>query len=506
MTESLRFPWGSDGDGARREIAPSVFRPRKTGTSVGRLRSHASRPPARPASERRRAATSPSLTAAVATAPARGNVRGAQASREAARDRTAGRVVQGPRREVHEPDYLVMLAAVALSAIGILMVYSSQGVEEVKDHGTWDGNVLTAVATQLTWAIVGAVVLLVVMRLDYRYWRTFSVLGFAVAVGLLVLVIGPTIAPLIVPIEANGAVRWLQIGGLPAFHPAEFAKLALVVYLAHWLTMRGSEVSGFRRGLLPFLVIVGIPAVLVAKEPDLGTTGVIALTGMAMLFVAGGRIWHLLLLVPLGIAGVAVNFAMNAYQEQRWQMFLDPWSVDPDVAFQTTHGLYALALGGVFGEGLGQSRGPGQLALPAAENDFIFAVVGQEFGLIGSLLVVGLFLLLAWRGIRIAMHAPDTFGGLMALGITAWLALQAFINMGVVVLLVPLTGMPLPFLSDGGTSLVVTLAAVGILLSISRETVSRGASAHEDPDRSRGHRRPHLPGLGRRLPADEASA
>jgi cell division protein FtsW len=206
------------------------------------------------------------------------------------------------------------------------------------------------------------------------------------------------------------------------------------------------------------------------------------------------------------MAGVAAMFVRNPYQLMRWEVFLDPWSADPDLSFQSIQGLYALALGGVAGQGLGQSRQPGGLSLPAAENDFIFAVVGQEFGLLGTLLVVGLFLLLAWRGIRIAMRAPDTFGGLLALGITAWLTLQAFINIGVVVQLVPLTGMPLPFLSDGGTSLVVVLAAVGILLSISRETVSRGGSAHEDPHRSRGHRRPHLPRLGRHLPADDATA
>jgi cell division protein FtsW len=401
---------------------------------------------------------------------------------------------------VHEPDYLLLLAAVALSALGILMVYSSQGVEVALDGH----SVLASVATQLTWALVGAVVLLAVMRIDYRTWRTFSVLGIAVAIGLLVLIF-VHLPPLVTPVEVNGATRWLQIGGLPRFHPAEFAKLALVVYLAHWLTTRGSGVASFRHGFLPFLVTVGLVAGLVAMEPDLGTTGVIALTAMTMLFVAGGRVLHLLLLVALGVAGVAVMFVRNPYQLMRWEVFLDPWSADPNLSFQSIQGLYALALGGVAGQGLGQSRQPGGLALPAAENDFIFAVVGQEFGLLGTLLVVGLFLLLAWRGIRIAMRAPDTFGGLLALGITAWLTLQAFINIGVVVQLVPLTGMPLPFLSDGGTSLVVVLAAVGILLSISRETVSRGGSAHEDPHRSRGHRRPHLPRLGRHLPADDAT-
>lgn len=501
MTDTLRFPWDGDQDAQRREVAPSVFRPRRSRESAARLRSHASRPSPRPP-ERRAAAASLVSSAAVVTAPTSSSRRGGgHASRAVARDRVPGRVVQGPQRERHEPDYLVLLAAVALSAIGILMVYSSTGVDAARD-----GSVFTAVTTQLTWAVVGAIVLVAAMRIDYRYWRAFSVLGFAVAVGLLVLVLLPPMPPLIQPIEANGATRWLRIGGLPAFHPAEFAKLALVVYLAHWLAARGSEVSSFRRGMLPFLAIVGVLAILVVLEPDLGTTGVIVLTGFAMFFVAGGSLWQLLLMIPLGVAGVSAILLINPYQMARWTTFLDPWSVAKDAGFQTIHGLYALALGGVVGQGLGQSRQPSGLALPAAENDFIFAVVGQEFGLWGGLLVIGLFLLLAWRGIRIAMHAPDTFGGLMALGITAWLAFQAFINIGVVVNLLPLTGMPLPFLSDGGTSLVVALAAVGILLSISRESIPRGAGSHEDPDRSRGHRRPHLPRPGHHVPAGDPSA
>ena len=433
------------------------------------------------------------MTATSADAPRRAS---GHASREVARDRVPGRVLQGPQRERHEPDYLLLLAAVALSAMGILMVYSSRGVDAARD-----GSIFDAVTTQLGWGLLGGLVLVLAMRIDYRYWRLFSVLGFGIAIGLLVLVLMPAIPPLIQPIEANGATRWLRIGGLPAFHPAEFAKLALVVYLAHWLATRGSTVSSFRRGLLPFLVIVGLVAGLVVAEPDLGTTGVLVLTAFTMFFVSGGSIWQLLLLIPLGVAGVAALLVLNPYQMSRWTTFLDPFAVASSDGYQTVHGLYALALGGVFGQGLGQSRQPSGLALPAAENDFIFAVVGQEFGLLGGLVVIGLFLLLAWRGIRVAMQAPDTFGGLLAMGITTWLAFQAFINIGVVVQMVPLTGLPLPFLSDGGTSLVVALAAVGILLSISRESVPRGISSHEDPHRSRRHRRPHLPRLGRRVPA-----
>jgi cell division protein FtsW len=412
-------------------------------------------------------------------------------------------VVQGPQRERHEPDYLLLLAAVALSAIGILMVYSSRGVSAATH-----GSVFDAVTTQLGWGVVGALVLVAAMRIDYRYWRTFSVLGMVVALVLLALVLMPAIPPLIEPISNNGATRWLRLGGLPTFHPAELAKLAMVVLLAHWLTTRGREVSSVRDGLLPFLVIIGLLAVLVIMEPDLGTTGVLVLTAFTMFFVAGGSVVQLLLTLPLGIAAVAGVVTLNPYQMERWTTFLDPFGAAAADAFQTVQGLKALALGGVLGQGLGQSRQPSGLRLPAAENDFIFAVLGQELGLIGGITVIGLFLLLTWRGIRVAMRAPDTFGGLLALGITSWLAFQAFINIGVVVVMLPLTGMPLPFLSDGGSSLVVALAAVGILLSISRESTSQGARGvtNANPHRGRGHRRPHLPRLGRGLAPDRPTA
>jgi cell division protein FtsW len=320
------------------------------------------------------------------------------------------------------------------------------------------------------------------------------------------MVLGPSIPPLLEPVTINGSTRWLEIGGLPRFQPTEVAKLAVVIFLAHWLTSRGGDVASFRRGLVPFVIMIGLLAGLILMEPDLGTTGVVVLTGFTMFYVAGARMWQLLLLVPVGLAGLAGMLLLRPYQLDRVETFMDPFADAAGAGYQTVHGLYALALGGLTGQGLGVSRQPTGLLLPAAENDFIFAVVGQEFGLLGGLIVIGLFLLLAWRGMRIAMHAPDTFGGLLALGITAWLTFQAFINIGVVVNLLPLTGMPLPFLSDGGTSLVVVLAAVGILLSISRETVTRGVSADEDPHRSRGHRRPHLPRPGRRDPVADPPA
>ena len=490
--EALRFPW--EDDDRRREVAPSAFRPRTSHRRGGSSRE--ARPVARRDANRTRRPSvlrSSALTAALPGTAARPT---AHARRDVPRERADGVVVHGPQRDRHEPDYLLMAAAVALTALGILMVYSSLGHRFASS-----GSVFDAIGEQLGWALLGGVVLLVVMRIDYRYWRSFSILGIIIALVLLVLVVGPRIPPLLEPMSANGATRWLRIGGLPTFQPTEVAKLAMVVFLAHWLTTRGKQVGSFRHGLVPFCIIVGVIAALVLLEPDLGTTGVLVLTAFSMFFVAGSSIWQLAAMIPLGLAAVGVVVMNPSYMLERVTIFLDSFSDAADAGFQTTRGIYSLAFGGLTGTGLGMSQQPSGLTVPAAQNDFIFAVVGQEFGYVGGLAVIGLFLLLAWRGIRVAMRAPDTFGGLLALGITAWLTFQALINIGVVVSIIPMTGMPLPFLSKGGTSLVVVLAAVGILLSISRESVSRGDSAHEDPHRGRRHRRPHLPGVGRRGPA-----
>jgi len=289
-------------------------------------------------------------------------------------------------------------------------------------------------------------------------------------------------------------------------HPAEFAKLALVVYLAHWLTRRGTRVGSFTDGMLPFLAILGVVLALVMLEPDLGTTGVIALTGLTMFYVAGARLYQLAALIPAGIAAVAVAVSMNQYQLDRVRAFLDPWADPLGDGHQTIQGLLALGMGGVTGIGLGESRRPGALPLPQAENDFVFALVGQELGFIGAVVLIGLYLLFIYRGIRVALNAPDTFGALLATGITCWLGIQAFINIAVVVVLLPITGITLPFVSAGGSSLLVSFAAVGILLSISRETLPRGTFNDADPDRRRWYRRSRLSGAGRRSVTSRAGA
>jgi cell division protein FtsW len=413
----------------------------------------------------------------------------------------AAPVLRGPQRERHEADWVLLLAVVALAALGILMVYSSTGVE-----GLLDQNPFGTVGPQALWGVIGAIAMIVVMRIDYRYLRLLSVPLFIVALGLLLIVEVGSVGPIRVA-TFGGSSRWLQIGPLPAMQPPELAKLALVIYLAHWLARRGGRVTSFRDGLLPFVVILGIVVVLIVREPDLGTASVIGITGLVMFFVAGGRLRHFALMIPAGLAAMALLVSTNAYQIERVQVLLNPWADPQGAGHQTIQGLLALGMGGATGIGLGQSVQPGTaIALPQSQNDFVFALLGQELGFIGAVAVIGLYLLVAYRGIRIALGAPDTFGALLATGITAWLVLQAFINIAVVVVLLPITGITLPFISAGGSSLLVSFGAVGILLSISRETLPRGTFNNADPDRGRGHRRPRLPGVGRRALPTRASA
>jgi cell division protein FtsW len=393
------------------------------------------------------------------------------------------------RRDRHQPEYMILVAVVALAAIGILMVYSSSAIRAYISRD----DAFAIVGPQIVWAAIGLLAMAVMMRLDYRLLRLASVPFYVAAVALLVLVFEPSLNRVI-----GGSARWLVLGPLPAIHPAEIAKLALTVYLAHWLASRGTRISGFRSGTLPFLLIT-LPVVgLVFREPDLGTSAVIGATALAMFFIAGASLRHLLAMGALAVGGAFV-VGLRGYQLERIRTFLDPWADPLGAGFHTIQGLLALGLGGVLGSGLGESKLAGGLYLPNAWNDFIFAIIGEEFGFVGGTVVVVLFLVLGYYGVRTALRAPDTFGALLAAGITTWLCLQAFVNIAVVVALLPVTGITLPFVSAGGSSLVVSFAAAGILLSISRETVEPGDQEDDaSADRGRRDRGPHLPGAGRR--------
>jgi cell division protein FtsW len=395
-------------------------------------------------------------------------------------------------RERHQADWAILVIVVALTAIGILMVYSSSAM---KAYLATD-DTLAVVGPQIMWAGLGIVAMVAMMRVDYRYLRFISVPAFAFAVGMLVLVLVLPLSGAIRAISVGGSARWLQLGPLPAVHPAELAKLALIIYLAHWFAKRGLRIKSFWAGTIPFLIIVAPVVGLVFKEPDLGTTMVIGTTAVTMFFLAGGRMIHLVAIGAAAFAAV-VAVGLRAYQLARIRTWLDPWSDPLGAGFHTIQGLLALGLGGIIGAGLGESRLAGGLFLPNASNDYIFAIIGEEFGLIGAGVVIVLFVGLAYSGIRVSLAAPDTFGSLMAAGITAWLCIQAFINIGVVVALIPVTGITLPFISAGGSSLTISLAAVGVLLSISRETVERGTWNDAAADRRGRDGRAYLPGTRR---------
>jgi cell division protein FtsW len=410
----------------------------------------------------------------------------AQSDRDdAARGRTPARQKATTlNRERHQADYGILVIVVALTAVGILMVYSSSAI---KAYIATD-DTLSIVGPQIGWAALGMVAMAAMMRVDYRYLRFISVPAYVLGLALLVLVFVPGLNVVI-----GGSARWLKVGPLPALHPAEIAKLAMIIYFAHWFTKRGTRIRGFWSGTIPFLVILAPIVALVFKEPDLGTTMVIALTGLTMFFVAGGNLVHL---AAIGFAAFValVGVGLRAYQLTRIRTWLDPWSDPLGTGFHTIQGLLALGLGGILGAGLGESRLAGGLFLPNASNDYIFAIIGEEFGLIGAGIVILLFVGLAYSGIRVSLAAPDTFGALLAAGITAWLCIQAFINIGVVVALIPVTGITLPFISAGGSSLTISLAAVGILLSISRENVERGTWNDAAADRRGRNGRAYLPG------------
>ncbi len=366
-----------------------------------------------------------------------------------------------------KPDYPLLTAVGILVPLGLVMVYSASFVDAFNSTG----NQIYFLLRQLVGAAIGTAGLLVAQRIDYRVWRTYSVqlIGATLLLLLIVLILPTSIT------EANGARQWIKLGTF-SIQPSEVAKLAMVVYFADWLSRRGARLGNVSYGLVPFAVMLGIVCGLVMLEGDLGTTIVLVVIAGAVYFAAGAN--------PLHIAGAGVlasgafwaMIKIAPYRQGRIAAWLDPAAHYQNEAWQPIHGLYALGSGGLFGVGLGQGRQK-FLWLSEAHTDAIFAVIGEELGLLGTLFIVACFLVIAYRGLRIAARAPEPFAALLATGITAWLVFQALINVAVVTTLLPFTGLTLPFISYGSSSLVMCMVASGVLLNISRHTVSRSQDA-----------------------------
>ncbi len=361
-------------------------------------------------------------------------------------------------RSRRAPDLVLLLTVVVLVAFGVLMVLSSSSYSARVRFG----DSFFYFKRQAVWAMGGLFLMLFLQqRIDYWVYRRYARVFIMVAVGLLALSLIPGIG-----VEARGSQRSILFGPI-SVSPAELVKLCLVVYLAHGFCRVPEKMKRFFAGVMPHLVIVSVVVGMVMMQPDLGTAVTIAGTVLIMLYIAGANPIHLFGLVLTGVPIVSVLIWLEPYRWRRFSAFLDPWADPLGAGFHIIQSLYALGSGRVFGVGLGGSHQK-FLYLPEQHTDFIFSIVGEELGLVGAAVVLLLFCVLAWRGFRIAACAPDSFAGLLAAGITVMILVQVMINIGVVTSVFPVTGIPLPFISYGGSSLMVTMGSIGILLNISR--------------------------------------
>ena len=364
------------------------------------------------------------------------------------------------------PDYWLALAVIALVGLGLVMVYSASAI--VAQDRIGDSSFFFK--RQAGWVLLGAAAAMIAQRIHYERLRRRTPLIILVTCAFLGLVLIPGIGRV-----AGGARRWVSIG--PAsFQPAEAAKLVMVLYMARFLTSRTVDISGFRRGVLPPVLLAGFMFGLILLQPDMGSAILVGLVMIAMLFVGGARLLHLLGLGVAGVPVLAVAVLGEEYRRRRILAFLDPWADPQGAGFHIIQSLLALGSGGIFGVGLGASRQK-YFYLPERHTDFIFAILGEELGLLGTVAVLLLFALFAYRGFRIARTAPTRYAGLLAAGITAMVVLQAGVNIGVTIGVLPITGVPLPFLSFGGSSLILTMIGVGILLNISQYAQARNRAS-----------------------------
>ncbi|HXF73873.1 MAG TPA: putative lipid II flippase FtsW [Actinomycetota bacterium] len=350
---------------------------------------------------------------------------------------------------------LLLLPTAFLTLMGLVMVLSASSVSAYARYG----SSFVFFRRQLAYAAVGTIALLATARMRYRAWRTLAAPLLGATVVLLALVLHPAAGRV-----AGGSARWLELGPVTV-QPSELAKLAVVAFAAALLERKWELLGDPLHLAVPLVPVVGLVCAMIYVQPDLGTTVIIAGTVFLLLFAAGARLRYLV--ASGGVLAALAVLTMQPYQRARLVAFLDPWADARNTGYQLIQSLIALASGGWFGVGLGASRQK-WMYVPNAHTDFIFSILGEELGLVGALLVVAAFGALLYGGVRVALRAPDAFGRLLAAGIVSWLGLQTVVNLGAVTGLLPITGVPLPLLSYGGSSLVVSLAAIGILVSIAR--------------------------------------
>lgn len=362
-------------------------------------------------------------------------------------------------KNIGKVDFGVLYTILILLAIGVVMIYSASSFYSMFHYN----DSMFYLKKQGIMAVIGLLAMFFMMNFDYHRLKKITP-------KLLIITVPLLIAVFFLP-AVNGAKRWIQLGGL-SFQPSELTKYVVVLFLALSIDIKGDGIKDFWTGIVPYLGLSGFFAALVLAEKNLSIAAIIMIVTFILLFISGGKIKHLFGIVLPGLLTLAIFFIFSSdYRRARMLNFIDPWKDAAGDGYQLIQSFYALGSGGITGLGLGQSRQK-TLYMPEPHNDFIFSIIGEELGLIGCLIIISLFIIFIWRGVRIAIKAKDTYGKLLAMGITSIIAVQAIINIAVVTGSMPVTGVPMPFISYGGTSLVINLTAMGILLNISRQIES----------------------------------
>jgi len=360
--------------------------------------------------------------------------------------------------KIKKPDYFLVIIVVILILFGLTMVSSASVVMATQKIGD---TYYYFKHQFFIGALGGGIAAFLVSKVDYHKWKNFAFPFLVISIVALIAVFIPGISK-----NYGGASRWIKIGPY-TFQPTEFVKLAFIFYLAAWMSGDDNKMKSVKEGFVPFFILIAIVSILIIKQPDVGTLGVITFVSLAMFFAAGAKLSYVFSLIVAGCAALWGLIKIAPYRMNRFLVFLNP-NLDPKgIGYQISQALLAIGSGGIFGLGLGYSRQKFNY-LPEPIGDSIFAIISEELGLIGAASVIILFLLLAWRGFRIAKNAPDKFGHLLAVGITVWIIFQALMNIAAITSLIPLTGIPLPFISYGSSSLVMTMIGVGVLVNISK--------------------------------------
>lgn len=391
-------------------------------------------------------------------------------------------------------DVVLYACVLGLVAFGVVMVYSASAVYATQKFG----SATYFLRRDLLWAAIGLSAMALAARTDFGVYRRFAYPALIVSVLLLVGV-------LFVGARINGARRWFHFAGV-SFQPAELAKLALVVYLAQSLAKKAEKVKSFTVGFVPHMIVCGVMMVLLLKQPDLGTAVILGMATLLLLFVAGAKISYILLAFLAAAPIVYQAIVGTPWRLRRMLAYLDPWQYRYDVGYQITESLISIGSGGLTGLGLGDGKQK-LFFLPEAHTDYIVAIIGEELGLVGLLAIATVFAVLVWRGVLASLRARDAFGCYLAFGITAMFGLQAVVNLGVVLGALPTKGLPLPFVSFGGSTLVVDLFAMGILLNISRAAPEAPKTARAWPRLTLFPKKTNRrkPGGGKRITVEPAS-